>query len=86
MAASVVAFDVAVRVTPAFRLHASVSRGELLADLEATRHRADRVAAETRALLARIAELEAASLAGRSTAAAFDAVSTQAHRVRALTS
>lgn len=85
MAASAVRFDVALRVTPAFRLHALPSRAELIAELGATVQRVAKVAAETHALLARIAELEAAAVAGGSTAAALDAVSVQASRLRALT-
>lgn len=85
MAASVVRFDVALRIVPAFRLRTLKSTADLIGELNAATQRAAKIGAETAALLARIAELEVAAAAGGSTASSIDAVSTQAHRLRALT-
>jgi hypothetical protein len=85
MAASAIGFDVALRITPAFRLHALISSADLLDQLNAATQHTAKIAAETRALLARIAELEGAAASGGSTTHAIAAVTTQAERVRALT-
>lgn len=82
-----VAFDVALRIEPRFRLSVTVTPAEFLADLKATTERIAKIGRETALLIERIAELEsvAAQTSDPPLQRAVGAVSAQAQRLSALT-